>query len=650
MNALKPIYTLFLVLLVSCTVTKRVKDGDTAYQLKQYAIAVGMLEDEYANTQDREVQARKAYYLGKSYDILQNYGEAVQWFELAKKHRYPAYMHIVLGNAYMKNEQYKQASELFLKRCHETFENEWCIKSQLCDAAIKQKAKPSSTQISPFSVNSKYGEYSPVFFEEDYLVFTSDREGSIGDDTYNWTGNAFSDLYVANLQGRKVNNFDAIINSAANEGAACFSQDFNEIYFTRCESIELRDYHCRIYYSQRPNGFWMEPEPLMFFNEETNFGQPCLIEGDSVLIYSAAPVSGDGTYDLYYSERIDGGWSSPELMPSSINTQGNERFPTSYKDTLYFSSDYLPGYGGDDIFKTYLKNDTWSKPVNMGLPINSGADDFGLAIDPNRSRSPEIISQGYLSSSRNVGTGDDLFFFTEYKSKEAEEEKEPEPTEDTAYKIYLACRSVELLHEEGDPNKKLIGKKPLSEVVVKLNDSKNFKTDAKGFFVEEINEGANYALTASHDDYLVTQKKVSTYFSKALTKDTTINVELALEKIVYDREITLDNIYYDYNRADIRKDAQPTLDSLKQMLELNPTMRIQLSSHTDCRGELEFNKDLSQRRAQSAVNYLKSLGVAEERLSAVGYGEISPAVNCNCDDCTESEHQTNRRTTFKILR
>ena len=122
------------------------------------------------------------------------------------------------------------------------------------------------------------------------------------------------------------------------------------------------------------------------------------------------------------------------------------------------------------------------------------------------------------------------------------------------------------------------------------------------------------------------------------------------EKIVYNKEITLDNIYYDYNSAVIRKDAQPTLDSLSQLLTLNPTMQIQLSSHTDCRGELDFNQDLSQRRAQSAVNYLLSIGIKQERLSAVGYGESNPAVTCECGDCNEEQHQTNRRTTFKILK
>jgi len=370
---------------VSCTITKKVKTGDEAYALKQYSVAVEMLEEEYDQLRNKEEKYRKAFYLGESYDILNRPDEAIRWYKKAVKHQPNATIRRKLAHAYKKNEQYQDAHDLFMVFYAEAYNPEDGKEIELCRQAMNQKASLKNYNINRFSVNTKYGEYSPVYLDEDHLVFTSDREESQGGDTYKWTGNSFSDLYVANINGRKVNNFDAIINTSANEGTACFSKDGNQIFFTRCESIDLRNQHCRIYFSHRPNGFWMEAEPLMFFSEKTNFAHPCLIENDSILVFSAAPETSDGTYDLYYSEKIDGGWSEPELMPSSINSLGNEKFPTSHEDTLYFSSDKLPGYGGYDIFSTVLGPDNrWSTPENMGIPINSGADDFGLAIDPKR--------------------------------------------------------------------------------------------------------------------------------------------------------------------------------------------------------------------------------------------------------------------------
>jgi len=128
-----------------------------------------------------------------------------------------------------------------------------------------------------------------------------------------------------------------------------------------------------------------------------------------------------------------------------------------------------------------------------------------------------------------------------------------------------------------------------------------------------------------------------------------VEVQILLEKIFTNKEVVLENIYYDYDKWDIRADAEPTLDELSAMLELNPNIRIQLSSHTDCRGENAYNQDLSQKRAASAVNYLIQKGIDQDRLTPLGYGENVPAVDCNCDDCSEDQHQANRRTTFKVL-
>lgn len=643
-------------LLSTCTITKKVKDGDTAYQLKQYAVAIDMLEDEYRKATDKETKSRKAQYLAKSYDMLLQYDQSIKWYKNTLKHFGSGSIKTQLAYAYKKNEQYDDAYPLFYQAYTETYEDIWRVEKDLCKDAIKQKENIKNFNIVTFSANTKYSEYSPSYLDEDHIVFTSDREESTGGQTYKWTGNSFSDLYVVNITGRKVNNFDAIINTGANEGTACFSKDQNEIYFTRCESLDLRDQHCRIYFSQRPNGFWMEPEPLMFFDEKTNFAHPCLIEQDSVLVFAASPEGSDGTYDLYYSSRVEGGWSEPSLMPSSINSLGNEKFPTSHNDTLYFSSDKLPGYGGYDIFSSFLSSDgTWSKPKNLGIPLNSGADDFGLAVDPKiRYGGGDVLLQGYLSSSRNVGAGDDIFFFTKYKSKEEPvEELVEEPTENTDAKIYISARVVEVKYENDDPNEKVIAKDPISGANLKISGLRAARmetTDKSGRFTMEVEPYNKLIFLSSKPDFISKEVKASTYLTKALTADTTINIEIALDRIQYDKEIVLQNIYYDYDRWEIRKDAKPSLDSLKSLLDLNTTLKIQLSSHTDCRGEVDYNESLSQKRAESAVNYLVEGGISPDRLSAKGYGESLPSVECSCDDCSSDDHQKNRRTTFKILK
>ncbi len=635
----------------SCSVTKKVKDGETAYALKQYAVAIDFLEDEYDNAGGREAKSRKAFLLGNSYDILQKFDEAVDWYEKAKKDGYAGMTDRKLASAYKKNEQYDKALALYTALYKKERADDLRSEIQICKDASGAEDN-NQYNIIPFTVNTEYNEYSPVLFGDEYIVFTSDREGATGDDTYKWTGNNYSDIYVVSVNGFKVNNFDALINSNANEGTACFSQDLQQMFFTRCESIDLRNQHCRIYFTHRPNGFWQEPEPLMFFDEKTNFAHPCLIENDSVLIFSAAPSNGDGTYDLFYSEAVEGGWSSPELMPSSINSIGNEKFPTADKDTLYFASDGLPGYGGYDLFMTYLNNGKWATPKNLGIPLNSGADDFGLIVDPKKPIDPEIVKQGYFTSSRNQGSGDDIFFYSESKPQQEKEPEEKVDDKEEQYKIYVVFTLYENEYEDGDPNKSIINKNKIANNTMAMRKGDRVimkKTDAAGRILFEAEKGDEFLFQFSKKDYFRDSLLCRIDKNLKLRKDTTINFTMTVDKITYDKEITLDNIYYDYDKWDIREDAKPALDSLANILTVNPGLYVQLSSHTDCRGDDDYNVELSSKRAASAVAYLVTKGIRDFRLRSKGYGESVLIDNCNCDDCSEEAHQRNRRTTFTFL-
>ncbi|NNL93279.1 MAG: OmpA family protein [Saprospiraceae bacterium] len=639
----------------SCSLTKPVKTGEMAYAVRQYDKAIELLEEEYKNETKDASKYRKAYLLGQCNDILQRFNEALKWFDIADQYAKTDKSAEDLAYALKKNERYVDAEKLFSVLYRKTKDNTFRGQADICRLAAKKQNEEPNYDLEPFSVNTKYSEYSPAFFEDEFIVFSSDREGSTGGDTYEATGHSFSDLFVMSKRGRQVHNFDAVINSAANEGTVCFNKTFDEIFFTRCVSEGRDGQFCKIYYSKRFNGYWVEPEPIMFFDDKTNFYHPTLIENDSVLIFSAAP---DGkSYDLFYSERIGDGWSEAAIMPSVINSLGNEKFPTAYNDTLFFASDGHPGFGGLDVFKTYVNDDgSWARPKNMGFPINSGADDFGLIVEQSFTPSENIVLEGFFTSSRNYSNLDDIFFFSIYPEEEAEEEAEEEETEEVdeeiaEYQIYLAGRVVEVVYQDGDPNKEVTGKNPISNAFLNIetpDSTFSMNSDSNGRFLFEANSG-QYKLIAKMQGFLSDKADVIIPDRSTLKADTTINIEIDLDKIVYDAEIVIPNIYYDYNKWNVRDDAKPSLNSLEELLVLNPRINIELGSHTDCRGEDDFNLDLSQKRAQSVVTYLTQNGISGNRLKAVGYGETNFAIDCNCADCTEEQHQINRRTTFKII-
>jgi peptidoglycan-associated lipoprotein len=229
------------------------------------------------------------------------------------------------------------------------------------------------------------------------------------------------------------------------------------------------------------------------------------------------------------------------------------------------------------------------------------------------------------------------------------------PVAPEAYKIILEVYVLEKIFAEPDnPNSKVLGRRPLKNAVLDktANEKKqHYNTREEGMVRLELAENTDYFFNASNAGYLSGAGKFST---KGIARDPqnpvqTFELEIVLDKIYTNKEIVLENIYYDYDKWNIRPDAEPTLNRLADMLLQNPGIRIQLGSHTDCRGEDRYNQTLSQKRAQSAVNYLIGKGIDESRLSALGYGETNPAMNCACSQCSENEHQANRRTTFKIL-
>lgn len=655
---------LFLICIVaSCSFGKKVKDGKTAYELKQYAVAVEMLLGEFEGADNRRQSAELAYYLGMSYHFLEETELSTKWLATAVERDYGSDASINLARAYKKQGEYSAAIKTY-EGLREKSSNTRLIDREIY--VLKEVAKWSEQEGSDVSVelmneSSGYSEYAPALLDDNFLVFTSDQSGASGSDTYTWTGNKHTDLFVMLKSGSDIRRFDAGINTDANEGTAAFTTDGLELIFTRCQATEDEDGYCKLMYSERFSGIWTEPTALPMMQEGVNYGQPTFIEGDSVLVFSAEITDGAGGHDLYYSERYinsDGsvGWGDAYIFPQTINSIGNEMFPVGDGDTLYFSSDYFAGLGGLDIFKTWLMpNGQWAPPQNLRAPINSSFDDFGYVVDNTVQLRDKEVQKGYFSSSRSGYGKEDLYRFTKRSNVVPVPQDTAINEKPIEIEIYLAGKTKEINFEDkANPNSLKLGKDDLADCYITISDGnveENIYSDDKGRFYVELQKEKNYRIKASKLGYLNDFVSVSTSNLKADkgALSTTINVELVLNKIYSNVEITLENIYYNFNKSDIRDDAKPTLDSLAQILVNNPQIDIQLSSHTDCRGDDEYNSILSQKRAESAVNYIGSRGVPSYRMIAKGFGELQPAIACDCDDCSETDHQTNRRTTFKIL-
>jgi len=626
-----------------------------AYERKQYAIASVMLEKEYSTSRNISQKARLAFLTGKSYLKMQEYEQAMVWFENAVKHEYGDVANWELAQLYKALQRYTKAIEIFeiLKR-----KPEWRLESEreilLCRQASQWLEEPAPYTIERMFSSTTASEYSPVIYGRDFILFTSDRSEATGNQVYNWTGNKFSDLFMVPKNGSEVRKFDAVVNTLHNEGAACFTRDFNTIFFTRCSRDDAGDDYCKIMYSKNIKGFWAEAEDLPFSSPGVQYGHPALIENDSILIFSSDLSEPGGKFDLYYSIYEDGNWSAPEAMPRTINSDGNEKFPTADGDTLYFSSDFLPGMGGYDIFKTWLRKDrTWSPPQNLRYPVNSGKDDFGFVVDRTEMLSGDILEKGFFSSNRNEEGKDDLYRYSKRKSVQpvAVIAANDKPV---LRRIFLSGRAREKMYTDENPDLPVRRTPPLSGAYVALYSEnrriQEWKTKEDGIYIAEITSGQKYLLTASASGYLTTSLTIeSPEWTLEDTSGTkTIYQDIILEKIYYDREIRLSNIYYEFDRWELTPDARLVVDTLAEMLRINPSIQLVLSAHTDCRGDDEYNLALSQRRAQSVVDYLITRGIEGSRLEAVGYGETSPAITCPCTSCTETQHEANRRTTFMI--
>jgi len=665
---------ILLLTFSACTYTLAVKDGRTAYDRKQFAVAVPMLQKEFGRAKVRSERGQLAFQLADSYRRTGRDEASLEWFKTAYDNNYGP--EALKGYAYAlkKLERYAAAREQFKALGIEIgspyeYRKE-ITASTVAEGWIKEMKEGNGWKVDPAVFNSPQNDFATMYAPDGRLVFTSDRSMSIGDKNYAWTANKFMDLFIVEPDGASAQEFDLQLNTPGNEGTACFNKTGTEVFFVRAiGAYKGDDSFCKIFVSMRnPDAAWGEAVPLPFQKEKINYLHPVLSADGTTLYFSCNDPEGWGGYDLWSVRRTtqtENGWDIPKLLSRNINTTANELFPSLEADTLYFASDGHTGMGGLDIFKTYKSDrNTWASPQNLKAPVNSGSDDFAFTVDSKTTRSnvqrptSDILKSGFFTSNRAAeGSrgGDDIFRFEQRVPPPKPPKVDTTPVKSLAYKMILEGYVLEKIYvDPANPNSQVLGRKPLASATVQAEfgvKKQSFAVAEDGFFRMELAENMDYGFTATLPGYLANSAKFST---RGIAKDPanpvqTFEVEIVLDKIFRDREIVLENIYYDYDKWDIRPDAEPTLNRLAEVLRQNPSVRIQLGSHTDCRGNDSYNAELSQRRAQSAVNYLISKGIATERLSALGYGESQPAALCACSRCTETEHQTNRRTTFKVV-
>lgn len=652
----------FTLFFGACTYQEIIRDGKTAYERKQFDKAIPLLEKEYQKEKELKKKGLLAYMLAESFRRNNRIQEASNWYQKAQKAQFRADTDLKYARILQQLQDYDAAKRAFQNAGRyegnaRTYQEEM-ISCELAKKWLKA-ADENDLKVESLDINTEATDFCPIYFKNDKILFSSDRSLSKSKDKYKWTGNSYFDLYLLDLKNNRVQLFDSIISNDYHLSNPSFTQDYSNVYFNVCGSDEqTNDEFCKIMFSTFDGAEWSDPLPLDLGKTVYNYLHPIISPDGKILYFASNDKKGYGGYDLYYSIKLEfeeDKWSTPYNLGAKINTEGNEVFPYLKGDSLFFSSDGHAGMGGLDIFFSKKIRLKWQKPENLKAPLNSGGDDFGICFGYNN-KDTNVISSGFFSSNRLGGKGsDDIYRFNIQKPK-VQLSEDTIPTQTTlAFNINLSGIVKEKLYiEPTDPNSGVRSLDPLMGASIHVSNEDTAFTvgsELDGTFECTLDSGYIYQLKVTKNGYFSSAKEITTegLIDNKAAKDTTLYIEFVLEKIIKDKEIVLENIYYDYDDDKIRKDAESSLDSLVSILKLNSRINIQLSSHTDCRGANSYNEQLSQRRAESAVNYLIQKGIDPDRLIAKGYGENKLALNCKCSDCTDEEHQRNRRTTFKVL-
>jgi peptidoglycan-associated lipoprotein len=639
------IFSLLLFFSVSGQTVKSRKALDY-FATGQYFASIDLLRDAYGSEPDANIKLEITFKIAECYRLTAQPEKAESWYKrvVQKKYNNPL-IYLYYADALKMNSKFELAIENYneyKKFVPNDPRGDNGVKS--CELAIKWKENPNGYKVANMKFfNSKESEYYPAYANADYseVYFTSSREESTGKEKHGGTGQNFSDIYtsVQDKQGKWSTPvpLGENINTEFEEGGASLSKDYNTIFFSRCEKVKKETMGCKIFVSVRKGDEWGKAEPWEITADSITVSHPTLSEDELSLYFVSDMAGGMGGKDIWKVTRDNpsGDWGTPINMGGDINTPGNEMFPFIHNDgTLYFSSDYHLGMGGLDIFRATYKNNKWDVE-NMRYPINSTYDDFAIAIEKDHER-------GFFSTSRDGN--DEIYSFVLPPLK---------------FNVEGIVRN-----EKTD--------QPLATATVKLVGSDGMtlssETSADGKFKFMLRPNTDYVFVASKRGFLTGKGKETT---KGLIDSKEFKAEIKLSSIA--EPIELPNIFYDFAKWDLRPESMVALDKLVETLNDNPNVTIELRSHTDARGSIEVNIDLSQKRAQSVVDYLIEKGIEPARLRAKGYAATMPKIvdmkmaaqhpflkegteitqsfidSLPTEEEKEVAYQINRRTEFQVL-
>ena len=589
------------LMLMSCGVDRNIKKGDKHLSLGEYYDAATQFKTAYQRTspKDRRQRGELSLKMADCYSRIASSQRAIAAYRNAIRYKQDnGETHKSLADNLMKEGSYTEAVKEYQIALDSMPNNQVIAQSlQAASLAAGMKERGSKYIVKRMDVfNSRRQDYSPMLFGDKYdqLYFTSTRNEAKGDDLSGITGAKAGDIFLSEKDDKgkwsTPKAIESALNTEADEGTPAFSVDGREMYITQCLTDPSNPRYAQISVSNRSDAAWGKANKLEISRDTlSSFAHPAVSPDGNWLYFTSDMPGGKGGLDIWRVRLIGGTTGGVENLGEPINTQGDEEFPTFRPNgDLYFSSNGHGGLGGLDIFIAKVGNDRRYHLEHPGYPLNSQGDDFGMTFEG-------IHNRGFFSSNRGDGRGWDHIYSFEL----------PEIIQTVKGWVY-EMDGYEL---------------PAAQIFMVGDDGTNKKLAVKGdgSFEQEIKPGVNYIFLATCNGYLNHKEEIkvgNVDDSKVYT------LQFALAGI--NVPVLIDNIFYDFDKATLRPESEKALDALVNLLKENPNVTIELSAHTDYLGSADYNKRLSQRRADAVVAYLTAHGIVRDRLTPVGYGKERP--------------------------
>ena len=591
-------------MLSSCGAERHLKKGEKYLALGEYHDAADEYKKAYSKMQAKEKERRGqcAAKMAYCYTRINSTQKAIAAYRnVIRYNQDDINTHLEFARQLLKNGNYKEAIDEF-KIVLDSMPDNTLAQNGYISAKTAAKTKEAGSRyiVKKMDIfNSRRADYSPMLYGDnyEYLYFSSTRNEAEGNELSGITGAKPGDIFFSQKDDKgkwgKPQTIESGLNSEYDEGACCFSVDGSTMYLTQCSTDPSYPRYATIATSARADAAWGKPTTLSLTRDTlSSYAHPA-ISPDGVWLYFTSDMpGGKGGLDIWRVRLTEAGLGGVENVGEPVNTAGDEMFPTFRPNgDLYFSSNGHPGLGGLDIF--IAKTDKATKRYVLehpGYPLNSQADDFGMTFEG-------VHNRGYFSSNRGDGRGWDHIYSFEL----------PEIVQTVTGWVY-EMDGYEL---------------PAAQVYMVGSDGTNLRLSVKGdgSFTQVINPNVDYMMLATCKGFLNHKEELRVEPVEE-SEDYVLQFPLASIRV----PVLIDNIFYDFDKYTLRPESATALDELVNLLNENPNVTIELSAHCDYRGSEQYNINLSQRRAESVVNYLIEHGIAPDRLTPVGYGKGKPRV------------------------